>query len=304
MKILVGLPSSGKTTYALNNRGKETVIVSRDDIRLANYGVLYGSPIDENFVTKVQRQQIIGALENGFSIIVADTNLNRSNVQRIVDLAAQFAVPVEYIYFEKPVQTLIDYDKNRGPRSVGERVIRKMAKKAGINKHGAIPRHTYYYHEIRPYVNDLEKQDAIIVDIDGTIALKSDRSPYDYSRVYEDSVRHDIVEVIEGWKETQYHEDDPSNIIFLSGRSEDCREQTLKWLKDKLGIWWESSEYHLFMRPSDDPSTADFIVKDRLFDEYVNGKFNVIGVFDDRRQVVQMWRTKGLTVFDVAGNKF
>lgn len=299
MKILVGLPSSGKTTYALNNRGKETVIVSRDDIRLANYGVLYGPPIDENFVTKVQRQQIIGALENGFSIIVADTNLNRSNVQRIVDLAAQFAVPVEFIYFEKPVQTLIDYDKNRGPRSVGERVIRKMAKRVGINKHGVIPRHTYYYHVIREYdpTNaDPDLNPVIVVDLDGTVAMKSDRSPYDYSRVYEDSVVEDVMEVVQ----SVVNRPEKVDLVFLSGRNEDCREQTTKWIDDKLNL---SVPYDLHMRPSTEPNDPDFYVKDRLFEEHLSHR-RVYCILDDRRQVVQMWRTKGLTVFDVAGNKF
>lgn len=94
-------------------------------------------------------------------------------------------------------------------------------------------------------------------------------------------------------------------VIFLSGRSAECRDQTIEWLRDKIGAdVLAHDNVHLFMRPEEDPHTADFIVKDRLFDENVADKFNVVGVFDDRRQVVQMWRSKGLTVFDVAGNKF
>lgn len=295
LTVLVGLPSSGKTTWAVNNRQKSEIIISRDDVRLANYGVLYGPPIDENFVTKVQRQQIIGALENGFSIIVADTNLTRSNVQRIVDLAAQFAVPVEYIYFEKPVQTLIDYDKNRGPRSVGERVIRKMASKAGINDKGHISRHTYYYHDIKPYVNDESLPDCIVVDLDGTVARHVDRSPYDYSKVYTDEVIEPV------WNIVKAVEDSGVEIVFLSGRNEECRDETARWLRDKLG---RDESQPLFMRPRTNPNGPDFIVKDELLEQYVVPNYNILAVADDRRQVVQMWRTKGLTVLDVAGNLF
>ena len=304
LTILIGLPASGKTKWAMQNRGKNDVIVCRDDIRYSNYGVWHGDPIDENHVTKIERQQMIAAFENGYSVISANTNLNKRNVQRMVDLAAQFGAEVGYVYFELPPATCIEYDKHRD-KKVGAKVINRMARKAGINDKGWIPKHNYYLHKIEPYKPKVHYPKALVIDIDGTIALNdSGRSPYDYSRVYEDSVRRDVVEVMEGWKESQHHDDYSAHIVFLSGRSAECRDETLRWLKTKLGLRWESKEYHLFMRPEEDPDTADFIVKDRLFDEHVADRFNVVGVFDDRRQVVQMWRTKGLTVFDVAGNKF
>lgn len=128
MTITVGLPSSGKTSWALDNRGDSDIIVCRDDIRMANYGVWHGAPIDENHVTKIHRQQIIGALENGQNVIVADTNLVKANVQRLVHLASQFGVPVEFKYFELPPATLIEYDKHRD-KAVGAKVINRMAKK-------------------------------------------------------------------------------------------------------------------------------------------------------------------------------
>ena len=304
LTILIGLPSSGKTKWAMENRKPNDVVVCRDDIRMSNYGVWHGDPIDENFVTKQEKQMMISAFENGQNVISANTNLNKTNVQRLVNIAAQFGAEVDYVYFELPPRTCIEYDKHRD-KKVGAKVINRMARKAGINDKGWIPKHNYYLHKIEPYTPKVHYPKALVIDIDGTIALNdSGRSPYDYSRVYEDSVRKDVVEVMEGWKEWQHHDDYPANIVFLSGRSAECRDETLRWLETKLGLWWDSREYHLFMRPEDDPHTADFIVKDRLFDENVANRFNVVGVFDDRRQVVQMWRTKGLTVFDVAGNKF
>lgn len=302
MTILVGLPASGKTKWAMQNRSKNDVVVCRDDLRMMNYGVWFGDPIDENFITKQEKQMIISAFENGQSVISANTNLNKSNVQGLVNLASQFQAEVEFIYLELPPSTLIEYDKNRD-KSVGAKVINRMASKAGINDKGWIPKYDCYYHKIKPYVNDSLKPEAIVVDIDGTVAHKSDRSPYDYSRVYEDSVNANVSSIIH-WLHDYRETDNPDapEIIFLSGRSNDCRSETVKWLEDKF--WTNYQEYSLYMRPSDDPNTADFIVKDRLFDERIADKYNVIGVFDDRRQVVTMWRSKGLTVFDVAGNKF
>ena len=305
LEILTGLPASKKSTYALANRDDKTVIVSRDNIRHAQYGKWWSADMNEGWITKLEKQQIISAFENGFNVISDGTNLHKSNVQKLYDLAAQFQAEVVHTYFEVPPETCIEYDAHR-EKKVGAKVINRMAKRAGIDKNGVIPRHTYYYHEIKPYVvtTDTYYSRAIVVDIDGTIALKSDRSPYDYSRVFEDDVSENVATIVKWlhyYQETG-HPDAPE-IIFLSGRSEDCREETERWLEDKF---WNYDEINskLFMRPSDDPNTADFIVKDRLFDKYVADHFNVIGVFDDRRQVVQMWRTKGLTVLDVAGNKF
>lgn len=306
LEILTGLPASKKSTYALANRDDKTVIVSRDNIRHAQYGKWWSADMNEGWITKLEKQQIISAFENGYNVISDGTNLHKSNVQKLYNLAAQFQAEVVHTYFEVPPETCIEYDMNR-EKKVGAKVINRMAKRAGINKHGVIPRHTYYYHEIKPYKNNKLLPPALIIDIDGTIALKSDRSPYDYSRVYEDSVREDILKVIDAWHSEYagYDNDLDRQIIFLSGRNEECRSETIRWLLDKTGYDVDKHiDVHLFMRPKEDPNTADFIVKDRLFEESIAGEYNVVGVFDDRRQVVQTWRTKGLTVLDVAGNKF
>ena len=298
MTLLIGLPASGKTTYALENRGPNDVIVCRDDLRMMNYGVWHGDPIDENFITKQEKQMIISAFENGQNVISPNTNLNKTNVQRLVNLAAQFGAEVEYIYFELPPATCIEYDKHRD-KKVGAKVINRMARKAGINDKGWIPKHDYYYHEIREYdpANaDSDLNPVIVVDLDGTVAMKSDRSPYDYSRVYEDSVVEDVMEVVQ----SVVNRPEKVDLVFLSGRNENCREQTTKWIDDKLNL---SVPYDLHMRPSTEPNDPDFYVKDRLFEKHLSHR-RVYCILDDRRQVVQCWRTKGVTCLDVAGNKF
>lgn len=299
LEVLTGLPASKKSTYALANRGDNTVIVSRDNIRYAQYGKWWSADMNEGWITKLEKQQIISAFENGFNVISDGTNLHKNNVQKLYDLAAQFQAEVVHTYFDVAPETCIEYDQHR-EKKVGAKVINRMARKAGINAKGHIPRHDYYYHKIKPYKNDPHKHDAIVVDIDGTIALKSDRSPYDYSRVYEDSVQWNVATILYYANVYADKSEGMPEMIFLSGRSADCRAETERWLDEKF----QMGGHKLFMRPSDDPNTADFIVKDRLFDENVADDYNVVGVFDDRRQVVQMWRTKGLTVFDVAGNKF
>ena len=48
----------------------------------------------------------------------------------------------------------------------------------------------------------------------------------------------------------------------------------------------------------------DSIVKLEIFDQEIRDRYHVIGVFDDRQQVVRMWRALGLTVFQVAEGDF
>ena len=45
-------------------------------------------------------------------------------------------------------------------------------------------------------------------------------------------------------------------------------------------------------------------VKHELFNKHVRHDYNVRGAFDDRNQVVEMWRAIGLTVFQVADGNF
>lgn len=63
------------------------------------------------------------------------------------------------------------------------------------------------------------------------------------------------------------------------------------------------SDWYLHMRKAGD-GRRDSIVKAEMFDSDIATNFNVLGVFDDRQQVVDMWRDKGLTVFQVAEGDF
>lgn len=294
LEILTGLPASKKSTYALANRDDNTVIVSRDNIRHAQYGIWHSPDMNEGWITKLEKQQIISAFENGFNVISDGTNLHKSNVQKLYDLAAQFQAEVVHTYFEVPPETCIEYDMNR-EKKVGPKVINRMAKRAGINAKGMIPRHKFVYHKIKPYVADESLPPCIIVDLDGTVARHVDRSPYDYSKVYTDEVIEPV------WNIVKAVEDSGVEVVFLSGRNEECRDETARWLREKLG---RDESQPLFMRPRTNPNGPDFIVKDELLEQYVVPNYNILAVADDRRQVVQMWRTKGLTVLDVADNLF
>ena len=85
--------------------------------------------------------------------------------------------------------------------------------------------------------------------------------------------------------------------MILSGRSDVTHQATRDWL-NKHGVWFDT----LTMRTQHFRFTKDSDLKQMWLDSI--GKDNVAMVFDDRQQVVDMWRQNGLTCFQVADGNF
>lgn len=135
---------------------------------------------------------------------------------------------------------------------------------------------------------------AILVDVDGTLAHNDGhRSVYDYSKVYDDKVKEDIAEIVRTYAAGGYH-----RIIIMSGREDSCEDETARWLTDNDIPW---NEIH--MRKTGD-HRKDSIVKLELFDKFVRNNYRVEFVLDDRDQVVEAWRSIGLTCLQVAPGAF
>lgn len=155
-------------------------------------------------------------------------------------------------------------------------------------------------------------QKAIIVDIDGTLALKHpDRDIYDLTKVHMDLPNEPVIDCIYGLKKITYwissktihsngnyylgQEQHYYKFIFVSGRQNICKSQTVNWLKKHIEI----IDYDLYMRKAGD-SRCDTIVKREIYQEHIKGKYDVVAVFDDRPKVIRMWRELGLFVFNCA----
>ena len=91
-------------------------------------------------------------------------------------------------------------------------------------------------------------------------------------------------------------------IVIFSGRSKATKDATKDWLKkhdvpfDLLKMRPTGKDWH-FMKDS----LLKSIWLKELFD---NPTEEIFVVFDDRNQVVDMWRDNGLTVFQVAEGDF
>jgi hypothetical protein len=131
---------------------------------------------------------------------------------------------------------------------------------------------------------------CIIVDIDGTIALRGERNPYDWFNVINDKPNKPIIKLLmqlEDW----------NDLIFVSGSKDVCMPQTVMWLKQQ---GFDLKE--LYMRDSDD-DRPDEIVKKEIYQVHIAHR-DVLCVFDDRNKVVSMWRELGLTCLQVADGDF
>lgn len=318
-KLIVcrGLPGSGKSTFARGwvaedptNRAE----VNRDYLRdmLHDGAWIGGRAGTEGAVIAVRDAAIKTLLRKGVDVVCSDTNLPSRVARDLRNLADTTGSEFEVQDFtDVPLDVCLERDAERedrylidrqGDGGVGEKVIRGMYDRYLAGKTYPLPiPEPAKREEVKglPYVAKPGTPEAIIVDIDGTIALnKSGRSPFDWHRVGEDTPNKPVIDaVLESFFYAAELCDD-LRIIFMSGRDESCRAETESWLCKHVPI-----AAQLFMRPAGD-NRKDSVVKLELFDQHIRDHYTVRHVYDDRDQVIRMWRSLGLTAFQVAEGSF
>lgn len=275
--ILKGLPASGKSTWAKEqcNLDGNTIRVNKDDIRAMMGGNF--SKNKEEIVLEVRDTFVRKGLKEGKTVIVDDTNFHPKHLIDLSNIAIEEKAPFEIKAFDTPYQECIRRDLQRA-NPVGKKVIMQM--------------YNQYIKKDVPVIEFIQGlEQAIIVDIDGTLAHMTGRSPYDESKVIEDKVDLYIKYLVKLL-------DRDHVIIIVSGRHVSCIEDTVSWLC-KNDIPYR----HLYMRKAGD-DRKDYIIKKEIYEEHIKDKFNINFVLDDRDQVVQMWREQGLKTLQVAEGDF
>ena len=282
MIITVGVSASGKTTWANQQEGFE--IICRDTIR----GVLFPeyhngnykfTKAKENHVSEVTLNQWLIAVEHGSDVIIADTNLNPKYREMWKQRGEDADYVVEFKDFPITLEEAWKHDQKRGTYSVGREVISRQWKL------------WLEYSSKNKYVADTSKPQAILVDIDGTIADKGSRNPFDWGKVGEDKPRDFIIDLIYSYLERCKENDNYIDVIFLSGRDSCCRYEALEWLQNQFAT--PKYNINLFMRKEGD-MRKDTVVKEEFFWVNVANNYNVLAVFDDRPCVVEMWYDIGI----------
>jgi trehalose-6-phosphatase len=139
------------------------------------------------------------------------------------------------------------------------------------------------------------KNKCILVDVDGTLAKMKrgpgERSPYDWDRVLEDLPNQSIIELVNTLC-------DVYTIIILTGRDGIALEDTKKWLKE-YGVYYDE----IYIRPEGN-NQKDSIIKHNIYVNHILPHYDVEFVLDDRDQVVNLWRSIGLTCLQVDYGNF
>jgi hypothetical protein len=135
----------------------------------------------------------------------------------------------------------------------------------------------------------------VIVDIDGTVALRGERDPYDTTGYHLDQPNPDVVWLVRSFIKLGI------SIHYVTGRRADHREITHVWLyRHQLVV--DPGWQHLWMRPLQD-DRPDTEVKADLYRDHIQTRYAVRFVLEDRARVVAMWRDLGLTCLqNVEGN--
>lgn len=143
---------------------------------------------------------------------------------------------------------------------------------------------------------------TLYCDIDGTLADIAhrrrflERRPKDWkafkSTMHLDAPMPEVIAAVKrlyaaGW-----------NVVLMTGRDAASRRVTRDWLKQ-----FDVPYAAIFMR-ADGDYRRDDLVKADLMAEAEDAGFRADLVFDDRDQVVRMWRNSGLTCVQVAEGNF
>lgn len=140
-----------------------------------------------------------------------------------------------------------------------------------------------------------------VFDLDGTLANIDHRLHYilgknkDYRTFYKECVND--TPITKNIKLLQDLKENRIDVIILTGRSEEVKNETIEWL-NKNGL----KSIKVIMRKQND-YREDSIVKPELLDNYLKeyglNKDFVNIIFEDRESMVNKWRELGYTCFQV-----
>lgn len=286
--ILRGLPASGKSTRAkeIMESAGNVVRINKDLLRkMLHFDKWSGK--NERYTKKASKELAAMFLKEDRTVIIDDTNLTKSALEGWKSLAIEMEASHEVIDIDTPYEECLDNDIGR-EGEVGKAVIDRFAFMS-----------TRYPMPYKPF---------IVSDIDGTIAdlthrlhfSKGDMKDWDkfFSEVKNDKPRKNIIEILNA------HREDGYEVIFVSGRPERCRRDTLHWMW-KNGVVAGGEEPVLFMRQDGD-HRPDTQVKSDIYDTFLVN-YPIERVYDDRpRVIVDVWlpRIGKERVEDVGSNEF
>jgi predicted kinase len=126
VKILIGIPASGKSTWAINfiEQNHDYVRLNRDSYRLMLKNQQVCSPKIEKIITQMLLADADIAIQNNLNIIIDNTNLKTSYINQFIEHFKPNA-DISFEVFHINIEEATQRDKKR-ENPVGESVITKM----------------------------------------------------------------------------------------------------------------------------------------------------------------------------------
>ena len=157
---------------------------------------------------------------------------------------------------------------------------------------------------------EIEDIPTVIFDIDGTLAdithrvhlAQAKKFNEFFDAMVDDVPNGPIVALLNGILNTGSL-DTYLQVIYCTGRPEKYRSVTQSFIDD---IQRYSRDCPLLMRPNKQRSVPDYEIKQGMLDGILNhvSKENILYAVDDRQQVVDMWRSNGITCLQCAVGNF
>jgi len=293
-----GIPGSGKSHWSKQQFATApsgaVARINNDDLSMMLFGSSYidGGQDTANLLASLRAKTLSTLLTAPSiqAIIIDNTNLSVKSLRALENITnqhgANFYVHDEFL--TTPLELCLSRNAAR-EIPVPESVIVDMHRTAQTLKPWAYA----ITPKITPHEYNSSLPPVIIFDIDGTLAHKHpDRDIYDGSLAHLDHPDPTLIPLA-NLLSISY------GIIVMTGRSEEHRDVTQTWLDTHI-----QPGLPLLMRRSGD-FRSDWIVKYELFDEHIRDRYHVMAVFDDRDQVVNLWRNRlGIPTYQVAEGNF
>lgn len=137
---------------------------------------------------------------------------------------------------------------------------------------------------------------AIIFDIDSTLANNQHRQHFlegkkDWKSFLEESKNDTAYKNVVLLNQMLSQE---ATIMMVTGRSEEYREMTEQWLKEHKIVC-----DRLYMRQEGD-LRPDYVIKKEILKNKIDQEtYNIVAVFEDNLDCIDMWRSMGLVCYGV-----
>lgn len=301
-----GLSGSGKSYWARETSVETGAFQLEMDQYRAMFGFPSGSPqwirAKEALAFQCMLDNLVSLVKKGQDVILSNTHVSNNWPEQYRQALQGLGVVFKAVDFmEAPIETCIERDLARnGYACVGENVIRRQYKTFLRNPYpnsgvweewlnSPLP----FAFEPKQYVWYNSKRRAVVFDLDGTLFhMSPDRGPYQYHLVEKDAPNWPVINALKA------HQAAGWAIVLSSGRDGGFRRYTERAL-EAAGITYDD----LFMRPAGSKAKDSF-VKHHMVHNEIGPKYDISLWYDDRQQVVDMLRSIGITVAQVAPGQF